>query len=444
MAILVALLVLPSTSLADEAADLRRAEALASQKQFGEAEAIYRQVLEYSPRSRTAALGLARVLLWEGQYREARQRFLTLGDKEGAATAAYWQGDFRTAAKEFRALGSAFARESYAAIASASRGTDRLEADWLRDDQPFRSVQIGAATSMFGDPLTRWDVSAGFAALEAPSIDRRSRLTRIEVANETGFPWQRLTASASAGVQKYPDGSTDAIGSAAVRVKASSSASFSVSLARRPILTNATGLTTHPFVSATAVSWQRYREKSWMAGAESGWLRYFDRNSGRYTHGYLLVPVTAHLFAGASAAIRDTTENRFYLEAVSGTRTATGGAFDYAYRGSYTPYWTPKDFREARAIVLVDGTIRAAAWKVQLEQGISRDTATAFGPSSGTTALPRDIFSFDFRRTAHPSRAAATVGWPFAGRYRIETTIERNTTAFYAANSIHASLVRQR
>jgi hypothetical protein len=443
MAMLLAVLALPPVARGDEQAVLKRAEALAHERRFAEAEAIYREVIRASPRSRPAAIGLARVLLWEGRYREARERFLALGDREGAATAAYWQGDFRTAAREFGTLDTSFARESREAIAAAARGSDRLDIDWLSDDQPFRSLQTLARSSTFTDPLTRWDVTAGLLTLTAPELDRHSRLARVVIGNETVFPWQRVTLTTSAGAQRYPDGSTRPVGAIAARFRPTSKSSIAISVIRREVLTNATALRSHPFVSAASISWQRYAENSWMAGAESGLLRYFDHNRGQYAQGYALLPVVRHVFAGASAAVRDTSDNRFYLEAVAGSRNSSGG-FDYSYRGGYTPYWTPRSFREVRALVVIDGAFRRAAWKVQLERGVSRDTATAFGPSSGTTSLPSPIFAFDFRRTARPSRAAVSVSWPAGTRYRIDATAERNTTAFYAANSIHASLVRQR
>ena len=443
MAMLLAVLALPPAARGDERTDLKRAEALAHERRFAEAEAIYREVLRTSPRSRTAEIGLARVLLWEGRYREARKRFLALGDHEGAATAAYWQGDFRTAAREFGALDTSFARESRAAISAAARGTDRLDIDWLSDDQPFRSLQTFATSSTFTDPLTRWDVSAGLSSLTAPDLDRRSRLARVVVGNETVFPWQRMTLTASAGAQRYPDGSTRPVAAIALRYRSTPASSFAVSLHRREILTNATALQSHPFATAASLSWQRYRENSWIAGAESGLLRYFDHNRGHYAHAYALTPVVRHVFAGASAAVRDTSEDRFYLEAVAGSLNSSG-AFDYSYRGAYTPYWTPRGFREVRALVVIDGAVRRASWKVQLERGVSNDTATAFGPSSGPTSVPSGIVAFDFRRTSRPSRAAVTLSWPAGTRYRIEASAERSTTAFYAANSIHASLVRQR
>lgn len=440
---LVALLAAPAAVLADDGADLDRAQKLAWSKHFTEAEQIYRDVLSRSPQSRDAALGLARVLLWEGRYREARERFLALGEREGAATAAYWQGDFRSAARDFSGLNTTFARDSLAAIRQASRGSDRFDADWLDDDQPLRTFRSAVTSSMFADPLTRWDLSAGGSSLSAPRFDALKQLIFASITNERVLPWQRLTITSSAGVQRYPDGSTRPVGGGSLRFRPSNASSLIATVEHRELLTNATALNTHPSVSRRVLSWTRYAERSWFAGLEAGSLRYFDNNRGRYTQGYALVPVPGGVHLGVSGATRDTAEDRFGIDSLAGSRSPSGD-FEYTYRGSYTPYWTPRHLREVRAIALVTGTMRRMSWKAQIEGGIARDTATGFGPSRGPTPLPGGIFTSAFTRTFHPARAAVTFATPIASRYRVECTVERSTTAFYAANAIHASLVRHR
>ncbi|HSP35600.1 MAG TPA: tetratricopeptide repeat protein [Thermoanaerobaculia bacterium] len=439
---------------ADDGSDLARAQQLAWDKHFAEAETIYRDVLARSPQSHEAAHGLAQVLLWEGSYRDARRRFIVLGDREGAATAAYWKGDFRTAEREFATIDSPFARESLSAIRQTIRASDRFDVDALDDDQPYRAIRPSWTSSMFTDPLTRWDVTAGSNFLSAPRFEARRQLPFVTIHNETVLPWQRLTLLATAGVMRFPDGSSHAVGSAGVRFRTSNASSIAALIDRRELLTNATAMRTHPIVTRRTIAWTRYADKSWMAGAEAGSLRYFDRNAGRYLQAYALMPVlrgapsaadaagrggTPLILIGASAAIRDTSQSRFYIESTSGSRASTG-TFDYAYRGAYTPYWTPKHLREARAIAL----ITRGAWKLQLESGISHDQATAFGPASGLTPLPSFLYAFTFARTSHPARAALTYDHDLGLRYRVTCTAERNTTAFYAANSIHASLVRRR
>ena len=146
------------------------------------------------------------------------------------------------------------------------------------------------------------------------------------------------------------------------------------------------------------------------------------------------------MWAGASAAIRDSDETTFDLDAVSGTRT--DGFFTYNYRGSYRGYWTPINFREARAIVTVTQEIERTELKIQGEWGVGKDTARGFGPSEGLSPLPSNIYMFDFDRTFHPYRIAAGLSLPFATDYRLQIDLERNVTVFYSANAVRASLVR--
>jgi hypothetical protein len=98
------LAVLATAARAD---DLDRARRLAWEKQFAESEALYRVLLERGPASRDVRLGLARVVLWQGRYAQAIERFAALGAAdvdalEGRAPAEYWSGDFRRAARTFR------------------------------------------------------------------------------------------------------------------------------------------------------------------------------------------------------------------------------------------------------------------------------------------------------------------------------------------------------
>ncbi|HEU4523285.1 MAG TPA: tetratricopeptide repeat protein, partial [Thermoanaerobaculia bacterium] len=82
-----------------------RAEALAAERQFDQAEIEYRSQLETRPQDWRLRLGLARVILWDGRYAEAEDHFSALlADRPadvnallGYAQAAYWWGDFRAA-----------------------------------------------------------------------------------------------------------------------------------------------------------------------------------------------------------------------------------------------------------------------------------------------------------------------------------------------------------
>jgi hypothetical protein len=185
-----------------------------------------------------------------------------------------------------------------------------------------------------------------------------------------------------------------------------------------------------------------------MAGVACGRNHYFDQNRGEYTQGYVLWPIAirprATLWIGASAAWRDSDQNRFEFDAVASTRSPVGD-FLYSYRGSYRPYWTPQRFGEARAIVSLRQTVgENAEFKAQAEYGAGHDLARAFGPERGGTPLPTNIFTFDFRRTFYPYRLSAGLSLTLSAAYRLEGNVERNVTAFYSANAFRASLVRHR
>ena len=439
---------------------LRQAQQLAWKKEFAAAEKAYREVLRDFPGSRDATYGLAQVMLWEGRYPEARRLFGEVLHRkandveaaEGMATAAYWRGDFRTAQREFAAIASAHPDRRLPAqvlseIRSAERGDFRTQLDGVRDDQPYRAWRSSSTVSSFSDPLTRWDASAGVYHVNSPTRD----VKRIEpfaiLGNELVFPWQRLTLTTSAGVMRWPDGTTGAIGGATLKRRLTGNTSIAVTAEHRDLLTNASSIATHAAVTRLIASWSRYATKSWLAGIEAGRNRYFDHNSGGYAQAYGLWPVTTGarttVWIGASAAARNTDETRFELDVVSSTRTSAGD-FAYSYRGSYRGYWTPRDFREARAIVSIETAIGIADVKAQLERGVARDQVRSFGPASGTTPLPSGIFSFDFDHAFHPYRVAAGVSLPIASDFRFECGLERNVTSFYAANAVRASLVRHR
>src|SRR5687768_7144428 len=58
--------------------DVRTAERLAWERRFAESEALYRKILASEPASHEARLGLARVVMWQGRYREAIALFAEL------------------------------------------------------------------------------------------------------------------------------------------------------------------------------------------------------------------------------------------------------------------------------------------------------------------------------------------------------------------------------
>ena len=440
---------------------LRRARELAWTKQFRAAETMYLDILSRSANSRDAAFGLAQVILWQGRYSEARRLFIDLAGRnpadvesaEGAATAAYWQGDYRTAAREFSVIATAhperqLPRRSLAEIASASRGGIRGVAEGVDDDQPYRAWRSSVIFSSFSDPLTRWDITSGVYHVDSPNLAVRRTEPFFVGTNETVLPWQRLTITTSVGALRWPDGVVRPIGSFALSRRLGSHASVTIVADHRELLTASTSVATHAAVTHVAAQWSRYAEQSWMAGIDVGHNRYYDQNSGGYAQAYALWPLLRRgrttIWAGASAATRDTRDIRFDLDAMSSTRSSAGD-FLYSYRGGYRPYWTPRNFREGRAIVSMALTIgKQTELKAQAEAGVGRDEARAFGPARGIEPLPSRVFTIDFDRTFHPYRLSSGVALPLSAAYRLEFGLERNVTAFYAANAFRASLVRYR
>jgi len=439
---------------------LEDAQRLAWDRHFAEAEQMYRAILLRDPRSEPVRIGLARVLLWEGHYREARAMFLRLASEnpgnldaaEGAATAAYWQGDFRTAAREFRSIAAAHPERMTAsrdlhAIELASRDSERLLIDGIDDDQPYRLWRSEAEASIFTDPLTRWDITAGGYRADDPTLAAVRSEPFVSIANETVLPWQRLTIRAALGVLRSPDGTTRPTGSLSLRFRTGGASSFEIAADRSALLRTATAVRDHPAVTRMFAAWNRSTGKNWLAGFEGGSLRYFDRNRGWYAQGYGLWPVVRRggliVRAGASGALHDTRESRFYVEAITSQRS--GAQFLYDYRGAYTPYWTPQDLREARAIVAAsDAVTGRMSFRLQLEAGVARDRAEAFGPANGPSPLPPTIFTFGFRRTFHPTRISVGAALAVTPQYTLEISVQRETTVFYRANEFRASVVRTR
>ena len=150
------------------------AETQAWGREFVQAEGVYRTALDRWPDSRDLQLGLARVLAWPGRYPEARRILAQLVGRDAGDVDAlewlgqveYWSGDFRSAARVFRGVldrrpGSADALRGLGEIESASAARYEASADYGRDDQPYRLGRLQARGSVFSDPLTRWDGTAG-------------------------------------------------------------------------------------------------------------------------------------------------------------------------------------------------------------------------------------------------------------------------------------------
>ncbi|HEY8711535.1 MAG TPA: tetratricopeptide repeat protein [Thermoanaerobaculia bacterium] len=435
---------------------LARAQSLAWAKQFDEAARLYREVLRDAPSSRDARLGLARVRLWQGRYPESREMFLKLVARnradtdaaEGAATAAYWSGDYRTALREFTAIANAHphrhsVRRMLNDLRSASATTTSFETAIIDDDQPFRSTRSQARVSMFTDPLTRWDASAGGYTLDSTSGGRHSA-PFIAVRNETVIPSLRLTVTPSIGAIRLPDG-THAIGGATVAFRVAPHDSLAMSFTRHEILSNATKL--YPFVNVTSISWRR--TGPWLGSAEAERDRFSDHNAAIAADAYALFPIATRAgwswFAGGSALTRDTRDSRFYVSGITATRDPSGAFFHYTYRGAYDPYWTPQHLFEARAIVAIERRFGSkATLRAQGDGGQAHDRAVSFWPDSGRTPFPSSIGQSTFNRSYSPWRLDVTSSMPIAHGITLDVGWEHSVTSFYRANRFHASLARRR
>ncbi|GAC1430657.1 MAG: hypothetical protein NVSMB68_02930 [Thermoanaerobaculia bacterium] len=439
------------------AALLREAQALARAKSFDKAARVYLEVLDAAPSSHDARLGLARVRLWQGRYGEARRMFLQLAGKsrhdvdaaEGAATAAYWSGDYRTARREFQKIaedhpGRETVRRSLSELRTASAATEIFETSVVDDDQPFRAAQSFARVSIFTDPLTRWDGSAGGYLLNSPAGGRHATPFAV-LRNETVLPSIRLTITPSLGAIRTPDGKTHATGGAATRFRLAPHDSISLSLARRELLSNATRL--YPLVDVTALRWEH--AQPWLASIGVERDRFSDHNSARAADAYALLPFLTTggwtLSGGASVLSRTTRESRFYVNGITATRDPSGSFFHYSYRGGYDPYWTPFDLREARMILAVDRkTSTGLTMRVQGDAGRAHDRAVTFWPEAGRTPFPPKVGQSMFARTYSPWRIRFTSSVPLGRGITLDAGYEHGVTVFYRANTFHAALARRR
>ena len=426
------------------------AETLAWNKQLDESAQVYGEVRRAHPDLRAATLGLARVRLWQGRYREAGELYSTLlkragsddEAREGLATAAYWSGDYRTAAREFSSLQSDFARRSLAEIRAASRPASEIDAGGLVDGQPFRSIRTAIRGTYFTDPLTKWNAEAGAYRLSS-EVGGTKGLPFGTIANETALPSLRLTLAASIGAIRTPD-RTHAIGSAAARYRTSPHSTLSLSFAEREIVTNATDL--YPFVSAISLRWLLDGTRLASLGAER--LRYSDDNRGVAVDGYVLLPVYTRgklvVRAGASALYRDTQDPRFYVTGVSSRLDESGKFFRYTYTGAYNPYWTPDNLLEGRAIIGVESPLSSSIVRLQADAGYAHDYALGFWPDAGPQPFPSAIGTSRFARSFSPWRVRLSVNAPLAGELYFNLGYEHSSTAYYEANTFHATVGRRR
>lgn len=443
----------------DSRPELLLAETLGWQKEFAEAEGVYRRLLAADPSSREARLGLGRVLLWQGRYDEARSAALRpmlaenpadADAREELARSWYWSGDFRAAAREFRAVlqrdpQRESAARSLSEIVAASRPGARFETSIREDDQPWRLTTGRAVLSLFSDPLTRWDVSAGSHRLES---GRRSEAVPFaSVTASAAFPSRRVTVDARAGAVDLPGNGRKLEGALKLARAVGRTQQVALQAERQPLLLNRAAIDGAARATRARLSWSREKEDGWLAAAGATWDRFSDGNHGTGVDGWFLAPVASSSFitleAGVSAMLRDTDETRFRPEP---PRVSPLGPSWYAYRwtGIYDPYWTPLDLEEARGILALSGEGgRIRRWRLQVSGGVARDEGIAFGPAEGTTPVPPETLTFRFPREYHPWTAAGEVLLRLGESFDLRLEMERSATIDYEADTLSATLVRR-
>ncbi len=430
------------------------AETLAWQKRFDEAEAVYRDAIERFGASRDARLGLGRVLLWDGRYRDARIVLSSIlvddandvDAREELARSWYWSGDFRAAAREFRRVVALDprredARRALDEIRLASSPLYAIRAFHRSDDQPYQVGRAAVDLTLFSDPLTRWNVTAGAWRLDEPAGEGAF----LGVETEIPLPALRLTIAPALRLLSFPDGEDELLGGLRVSRKISGSASLSIAASRTELLLNREAADDHPYVTDLLAQFDFSTDEGVLARARVGASRFHDGNDGVFADAYVLAPVrrTPRLTvsAGMAAAYRDTDEGRFRFEGVSAAPSAPG-SYSYRWEGVYDPYWTPLALRELRAIASVgSGTAAKTFWNVQLSGGSAHDRGISFGPPAGVDPRPPTPFETEYARSYRPWSGTAALEFPIAGAARLRFDYEHTRSVYYEADEFRAALV---
>ena len=421
-----ALFITASIAAADSLqALLDRASRLAQQKQFGRAEMVSRDAVARFPRSREAQRMLANVLLWQGEYPEARELFARLAEanardaeaRVGLAQAYYWSGDYRNALREFVGVlelqpTNAEAQRAVTDIRSAMRPGYSVEANAMDDDQPYRGTGVTARAFFFVDPLTHVEVRGGGSQLRALGLSRDTAY--LGLAAETSLPSLRLRVRGGVDRVTFPDGAAQFMPSARVE-RAFHDTTLALIAERRPLLRSATALRTHPSGDAVTLRWSRENANRVQFAVRGEHIRYSDDNRGWGADAYALFPLHRRLSIGGSLAYRDTEEPRFFA-------ASSGPA-------AYEPYHTPHDLAEARLIVAANvSPAPRLSVSVHVDGGAARDRVI-FANEAG-----------EFARTFYPWRASATAALQLSSGLVLNVTAAHETTAFYSANEVRAGV----
>jgi hypothetical protein len=388
-----------------------------------------------------ATLAHAQSLLWQKKYAAAIGEYRAILAREannvearkGLATAEYWSGNFRSAQRDFRLVLKSRpkdndAQRSLAEIASASRPVVTAVSDVTSDDQPMHRAVASASYTLFSDPLTKWTATAGTYSLTARSLGYDSVTSPfVQVAGDTKLPALGISVSGSLRALRFPDGTIEPLGGAGI-----TRGPLRLSVEKQELLYTATSLRAHPSATTASLVWTGGD----LAALSVDETRYFDGNHGIAANGFHLARINDSFLAGVSAAYRDTDETRFRL--IGASASPTTGGYAYSYTAAYDPYWTPRHETEARAIIAASFAAGRSTLRLHADAGIGRDRDLVFGPSSGTTPnallFPSPI---EVSRTFHPWRASADVTFPLRRGGTFTAGIERASTVFYRATTLH-------
>ncbi|HEU4521606.1 MAG TPA: tetratricopeptide repeat protein, partial [Thermoanaerobaculia bacterium] len=391
----------------------------------------------------------ARVILWDGRYAEAEDRFSALLAERpadanallGYAQAAYWWGDFRAARTRYQRLlavdsAHAEARQAIEDLSLLAAPRYEVSAAHLADSQPYRRSGASVVVSHFLDPLTRWDIRG----LAGDVTDGDAPLASIGTALSVGAPRWRMHFDVVADWFRFPAGGSTIAGEVALTRRLPWRSALRLSAERTPLLSTAVSVDDHATVSRYTLGWQRDMSERWLAAVNVHALRYSDDNRGSGADGWVLAPLYftdwLKLRAGISAATRDTELNRFRFTEFESRPHPDGVRWRYTYTGVYDPYWTPHDLQEARVVA-------TAEWKrltLHADGGYARDQALGFGPQTGFTPNPSFIFPHMQDRSFRPWRAGAEIRWPLHGSVELRVRYRHDVTVFYRANEFEASL----
>jgi hypothetical protein len=408
-------------------------ETLGWMNRFEEAAAVYRETIRKFPQSTSAKTGLGQVLLWKGDYGEARTAFeaalkenpASRDAREGLATVAYWTGDYRTARREFQRIRASDPSHREAAkiieeIDQAIAPSFGIGSLFRTDDQPYRMLRSEAAIALFSDPGTKWTVSGGGYALENRDSGGDATVPFGELAVESKLPGGRLDIHARARYIQFPDDESAVLPAVSLSRGFGQAGRVTLFFDESELLFSERALDSHPSVETVGLRWSREEDADgWTAAASTRSLRYFDDNSGISTDAWILFPFRTserlRISAGTAVSWRDTDESRF--RAVPGTS-----------EGVYDPYWTPQELIEGRGVVAISWQARRIDLHFHGDAGFAQDEAIDL--SSGMT----------FSRTFHPWSVSLSGRTSIGPRLELTTQLKRESTAFYEANEIQASL----